>query len=179
MVLWDLFITFFTIGFVSFGGGYAMIPVIERQVTDHGWMSTQEFTDVIAVAGMSPGPIGTNSAVFVGYSTAGFWGAVFSAAGMILPSLILVVLIATYFYRINQNTIVQSAFYGLRPIVTGLIIYGAIRFANSNGLIGELSSKTVITACIFAASLFALTYMRLHPFYVIVLSGLVGTAIFG
>jgi chromate transporter len=178
-MLWELFITFLSIGFVSFGGGYAMIPVIERQVTNHNWMSIEDFTNVIAVAGMSPGPIGTNSAIFVGYKTAGLAGAVCSAAGMVLPSLIIVVLVATFFYKFDQNVWVKAAFYGLRPIITGLILFGAIRFAKSNHIIGEFSSDTVIAVCLFAASLFALMYVKLHPFYVIVLSGLVGIAIYG
>lgn len=155
-----------------------MIPVIEHQVLEHNWMTVEDFTNVIAVAGMTPGPIGTNSAIFVGYNTAGIFGAISAAAGMILPSLILVVLIATFFYKINDNKMVKSAFYGLRPIVTALIIYGAIRFAMRNGLIGDWSSQTVIIGLVFAASLFSLAYLKIHPFFVIVLSGLVGVAIF-
>lgn len=179
MILWELFSTFLVIGLVSFGGGYAMIPVIEQQVSSHGWMTTQEFTDAIAVAGMSPGPIGTNSAIFVGYKTAGLPGAIASAAGMVVPSLVIVIAVAAFFYKIHHNNWVKAAFYGLRPIITGLIIYGAIRFAVSNGVIGSLSTHTLIALLLFAASLFALLYVRLHPFFVIVLSGLVGIAIYG
>ena len=156
-----------------------MIPVIEREVTNHGWMTLPEFTDVIAVAGMSPGPIGTNSAIFVGYQTAGLLGAIVSAAGMILPSLLIVIIVATFFYKMHKNVWVKSAFYGLRPIITGLIFYGAIRFALSNGVIGTFSSETFTTFILFGSSLFALVYMKLHPFYVIVLAGLIGMAFFG
>ncbi|WP_159887798.1 chromate transporter [Paenibacillus puerhi] len=175
---WELFITFFQIGFVSFGGGYAMIPVIEQRVSAHGWMSTQDFTDVIAVAGMSPGPIGTNSAIFVGYQVGGLAGAVFAALGMVLPSLIIVILVGLFFSKIDRNRWVQSAFYGLRPIVTGLIFYGAIRFAISNHIIGELNLRTLGSLLFFGVSLLALLRFRMHPLYVIILSGLTGIAIY-
>ncbi len=178
MIYWDLFITFLMIGFVSFGGGYAMIPVIERQVTEHGWMSIQAFTDVIAVAGMSPGPIGTNSAIFVGFQVAGLMGAVVSATGMILPSLLIVILVGLFFSKVDKNKWVQSALYGLRPIITGLILYGAIRFAMSNHIIGSFSMETLGSLLFFGFSLLALLHFRMHPFYVILISGLTGIAVY-
>ena len=152
MELLALFWTFLLIGAVSFGGGYAMIPVIEAEVSKHGWMTTQEFTDVIAVAGMSPGPIATNSAIFVGYHTASLPGAVAATIGMVLPSLAIILIIASFFFKFHQLPIVQSAFYGLRPIITGLIIYSAIHFALSNQLIGDWSYQY-----------FSITQRHTHP----------------
>src|SRR5690625_4425103 len=99
------------IGFISFGGGYAFIPVIEMEVTKSNWMTTQEFTDVIAIAGMSPGPIATNSAIFVGYEVAGLSGAIVSAFGMVLPSLAIILAISSFFYKINEHRITKAAFY--------------------------------------------------------------------
>jgi chromate transporter len=174
MILLDLFKTFFTIGLISFGGGYAMIPVIEMEVTSQEWMTIQEFTDIIAIAGMSPGPIATNSAIFVGYQTAGFAGAVVSALGMILPSLIIILIISTFFTKANKHRNVQSAFYGLRPIIVGLIIYAAIKFAISNELIGTMSLHTVSLLGIFAISLLALIKFKIHPAFVIFIAGVVG-----
>src|SRR4051812_515512 len=110
-MLWSLFITFFVIGFVSFGGGYAIIPVIEHEALRHGWMTSQQLIDIIAIAGMSPGPIATNTAVFIGFQTAGLWGAVISAIAITLPSIMIVFLIAMFFYKINDMPMVQSAFY--------------------------------------------------------------------
>jgi len=179
-MLAELFVTFLVIGFVSFGGGYAMIPVIERQVVEtHGWMSYEQFADVIAVAGMSPGPIAINSAIFVGYQTAGVAGAVAAAAGMVVPSLTIILLISLFFYKVNQSRIVQSAFYGLRPIITGLIIYAGITFAMRNGVFGAWNWQTAVLIAIFLFGLFALFRLRLHPVYVILLSGLAGAAFFG
>ncbi|MEW9674196.1 chromate transporter [Ammoniphilus sp. 3BR4] len=177
-LLWQIFLSFLKIGPVTFGGGYAMIPVIETEVSRQGWMTTQQFTDVIAIAGMSPGPIATNSAVFVGYQTAGMAGAIVSALGMLLPSLMIILIVATFFYRANKNRVVQSAFYGLRPIIVGLIIYAAIKFAVSNGIIGELTYHTLSLFLIFFIALFALMRLRAHPAKVIVLSGLIGVTLY-
>lgn len=179
-MLWDLFTTFFMIGFVSFGGGYAMIPLIQEEVVvRHGWMTAQEFTNVIAVAGMSPGPIAANSAIFIGYERMGVIGAVVSALGMVLPSLLIILIVGTIFYKIHQSMIVKSAFYGLRSIITGLIIYAAILFALNNGLVSSFSWHTISLLFIFVLSLIALIRYRIHPVYVILLSGMAGIALYG
>jgi chromate transporter len=178
-MLLELFLTFFMIGFVSFGGGYAMIPLIQEEVvTRHGWMTLPEFTDVIAVAGMSPGPIATNSAIFVGFAEAGIPGAVAAALGMVLPSLLIIVALGAVFYKIQGHTAVKSAFYGLRAIITGLIVYAALTFAYSNGLITTLSWHTVSLLIIYVGSLLALIRFKIHPIYVILGSGLIGMAFY-
>ncbi|MBW8350237.1 chromate transporter [Bacillus sp. IITD106] len=179
MILFELFITFLKIGLVSFGGGYAMIPVIEAEaVTKHEWLTTQEFTDVIAVASMSPGPMATNSAIFIGYHTAGFPGAIFSTLGSVLPSLFIILMIAMFFYKMHEHKLVKSAFYGLRPIITGLIIYAAISFAISNHVIGAISTHTIILFSIFCISLFALIRLRMNPILVIFISAIAGIIFF-
>lgn len=178
MILLELFTTFLLIGLFSFGGGYAIIPIIEREVVSHGWMTSQEIIDVIAVAGMSPGPIATNSAVFIGFQIAGFPGAIFSVLGMIIPPLIIVLLIASFFYKIHDHFLVNSAFYGLKPIIAGLIIFSSIRFAISNQMIQDLSWYTISLFAIFAVSLFALIKIKLHPLIIIIASGLVGIVLY-
>jgi chromate transporter len=177
-MLFELFYTFLMIGFISFGGGYAMIPVIEREVSEHGWMTTTELTDAIAISGMSPGPIATNSAVFIGYSTAGLPGAVLSALGMAVPSFLLVVIAAAFYYKLHNHPLVQSAFYGLRPIITALILYGAYRFGESNGLLGPWNYSILFSFAIFLIVLVGLLKFRMHPVYMILLSGLIGVAIY-
>ena len=135
MVLWELFKTFFITGFVSFGGGYAMIPIIEKAVTEYGWMSAERLTNMIAIAGMSPGPIAANSAILIGYSAAGISGAIVSAIGILLPSLILVITVAAFFVKLHHNPLVERMFYGLKPLVTSLIIFAAIKFALANNML--------------------------------------------
>lgn|SRR5690625_368514 len=178
MTLFLLFRTFLMIGAISFGGGYAMIPVIEREITAHGWMTTSEFTEIIALAGMSPGPIATNSAIFVGYNVAGLPGAIVSAIGMMLPSLTLILTISYFFTNLNRHEKVQSAFYGLRPVIVGLIIYAAITFAYSNNMIQAVSFEMLSSLSIFALALFALIKLNMHPVYVIILSGITGVILY-
>ncbi|WP_053362525.1 chromate transporter [Bacillus sp. FJAT-27251] len=179
MIFFELFRTFFIIGFVSFGGGYAMIPIIETEATQNGWMTAQQFTDIIAIAGMSPGPIATNSAILVGYTTAGIPGAIASTLGILLPAILLVILVATFFSKLQHHQKVQDIFYGLRPIVTSLIIYAAISFALSNNLITvNVTWQTLSLLLIFCLSLLLLLKYRWHPVYVIILSGLVGVAFY-
>lgn len=177
-MLWDLFIAFVKIGFVSFGGGYAMIPVIEYEVQRHGWLTTQQFTDVIALAGMSPGPLATNAAVFVGYKTAGMLGAVIAIVGISLPSLLIILLLSVYLARIQQHPLLQSAFYGLRPMITGLICYAAIRFSIQNQLIGGANGFDGAGVLIMAGALGVLLFTKIHPVFVILLSGAVGVVIY-
>lgn len=179
MLLLELFKTFVMIGTVSFGGGYAMIPVIEREVTSNGWLTTSEFTDIIAIAGMSPGPIATNSATVVGFHVAGLPGAIISAFAMTLPSLVIILIIAVFFQKINHHKLVKSGFYGLRPIITSLIFYAAIKFAISNDIVvTTLSLESVLVFIVFLSALFALVYLKIHPAVVIVVSGIIGVIIF-
>ncbi|WP_175638599.1 chromate transporter [Metabacillus schmidteae] len=177
-MLLQLFILFFMIGTVSFGGGYAMLPVIEREVTGKGWITTTDFTDAVALAGMTPGSIASNSATIVGYKVAGIPGAIISSIAMSLPSLILILVIALFFYKFHSNKLVKSAFYGLRPIVTSLIMYAAIKLALSNGVIStSISWDMVSLLFIFGISLISLLYFRVHPVIVILCAGVIGTII--
>ncbi|WP_251548666.1 chromate transporter [Neobacillus muris] len=179
MVLWELFHTFFMLGFVSFGGGYAMIPLIETAATKYGWMTTEQLTNMVAIAGMSPGPIAANSAILVGYSAAGVAGALTSAVAILLPAILLVILVASFFMKLHHHPIVEAMFYGLKPLVTSLIIFAAIKFAQSNGLANfDFTFHSISLLLIFGLSLFALMKLRWNPVYVIIISGLVGIALY-
>jgi chromate transporter len=183
-MLWDLFVVFLMIGSVSFGGGYSMIPIMEREVvTNHGWLTLPQFTDAIAVAGMSPGPMATNTAIFIGYRTAGAPGAFVAAFGTVLPALLLILILSMFFFKIQKLGFMQNGFYALRPIVAGLIFYAAYTFARGNGLLPtgweRIGWENAGLAIIFAGSLLALMRYKVHPIAVILISGLVGTAIYG
>lgn len=167
---WDLFFSFFKIGFVSFGGGYAMIPLIEFEVQSNNWLTAQQLTDAIAIAGMSPGPIATNSTVFVGFQVAGIPGAIVSAFAVSLPSLLIVVLIALFMNRMkSDNSLMDSAFYGLRPVIAALIMYAAINFAVQNDIIQGMSLVSVdwISILFVFIALGMLLFTRISPVMVI------------
>jgi len=170
----ELFLTFLMIGFVSFGGGYAVIPLIREEVVErHGWMTVREMNDAIAVASMTPGPFAVNSAVFIGYSEAGIAGAIAAAAGAAAPSLILIVLLGAIYVQVRRYELVQSAFYGLRPVIAGLVVYAAILMVLNNRLFAEFSYPSAALSAVFLLSLAAF-YFRLHPLYVMLIAGAVG-----
>lgn len=177
-MLWELFLTFFKIGFMSFGGGYAMIPVIGHEVKAHGWLVEEQFTNSVALAGMAPGPIATNTATLIGYETAGIIGATVSTIGIILPSLLIIIIIASFFYHMDQNKQVRSIFYGLKPVVTGLIIYAAIHFGFKGQAESLFTWKNVSIAVMAAGVFVAVLKYKLYPITAILLSGLVGIALF-
>ncbi|MDR7001065.1 chromate transporter [Neobacillus niacini] len=178
-MLLELFLLFFVIGAVSFGGGYAMIPIIEREVTQRGWLTTSEFTDFVGLAGMAPGSIASNSATSVGYHIGGIYGALISSLAITLPSLIFILVMAKNYEKVKDHPLITSAFYGLRPIVTSLIIYAAINFALSNGVIAfDFSTKMLRMFIIFAVSLCSLLFLKLHPSIVIIMAGILGIFVF-
>ena len=131
-LLIELFFTFFKIGMFTIGGGYAMIPLIQQEIVDHGWMTFKETVDMIAVSEMTPGPFAINSATFVGVKTGGIIGAAVATLGVVLPSFIIVVLVAKYSTRFRNEPMVQSALYGLRPAVIGLIAASAFSIATAS-----------------------------------------------
>lgn len=177
-MLWELFFTFFKIGFISFGGGYAMIPVIQHEVEAHRWMTAESFVQAVGLAGMGPGPIATNSATLVGYETAGLPGAIAATLGMVLPSLLIVVGVAAFFFKIQDHAWVKAVFYGLRPVVTGLIVFAAIRFFTSGSGIGGVNWHTAATLLITGGALLGILKYKMHPLTIIVLSGLMGIVFF-
>nr|WP_294525428.1 chromate transporter [uncultured Blautia sp.] len=119
----SLFLTFFKIGLFTFGGGYAMIPLIQREIVDKkGWISDEDILDIVAIAETTPGPIAVNSATFVGYKTGGFLGASFATLGVILPSFLIILGISFVLRKFESLTVIQYAFNGIRAGVLALII---------------------------------------------------------
>ncbi len=164
---WQLFITFFRIGSFTFGGGYAMIPLIEKEVVDkRKWIAEREFVDMLAMAQSAPGVMAINTAVFVGYKLKGVKGSIVTALGAALPSFVVIVLIAMFFVDFRHNPTVDKIFKGIRPAVVALIAAPLWRMAKSAGI----TYKTVIIP-IAAALLIWLA--KVPPAYV------VGAAILG
>lgn len=174
----QMLITFFKLGLVSFGGGYAMIPLIQTELTNHHWLNVGKFTDMIAVSAMAPGPIASNTATIVGFKLDGIWGAVDACVGVTLPSLLLILIVGQLFFKFQEHKVVKAAFYGLRPTIIGVIAFAAIKFAISNGIIGGSSFIDIKSAILLVAAFILLVKTKLHPAYLILASGLVGIILF-
>ena len=128
MLYFQLFYTFFKIGLFGFGGGYAMLSMIQGEVvTRYGWLTPQEFTDIVAISQMTPGPIGINSATYVGFTATGsIWGSVIATFAVVLPSFILMLVISKFFLKYQKHPAVEAVFSGLRPAVVGLLASAAL-----------------------------------------------------
>ncbi len=167
-MLFKLFLTFFKIGAFTIGGGYAMLPVIQKEVVDKkNWLTTEEFLDSIAVTNSLPGPLATNCATFVGYKTAGVLGALTSILGAITPSFFIILLIAAIFTSFADNYIVQLAFSGIRPAVAALILFSLVKLVKSVGI-------KWINTFISITALGLILILNLHPAFVIIIFGTVG-----
>ena len=174
MIYLQLFITFFKIGLFGFGGGYAMLSLIQNEVVNkHEWLTSQEFTDIVAISQTTPGPIGINSATFVGYTaTQSIWGSVVATLAVCLPSVILVLLIVRAYKKFRTNKYVDDAFKGLRPATVGLIAAAALLLMNQENFIDY---KSII---IFVVAFVATMFLKLHPILMIVLAAIVGLIIY-
>ena len=143
-LLWIIFTSFFKIGAFTFGGGYAMIPLIENEVIDRRkWMDAKEFYDLLTIAQSAPGPISLNTAVFTGYKLCGYTGAAAAITGVVLPPFTIILLIALFFTDIRYNPIVDAAFKGMRPAVTALIIAPVIGFMRGMSIWAKLLAVAI------------------------------------
>ena len=170
MIYWQLFITYLKIGLFGFGGGYAMLSLIQHEVVEQRqWLSAAEFTDIVAISQMTPGPIGINSATYIGYTvTGGVWGAIVATVAVCLPSFGIVLLIAGSYRKFRSNTYVNDAFKGLRPVVVGLIAAAALLLMNRENFIDYKS--LIIFGVAFLLTMFA----KIHPILLIILAGVAG-----
>lgn len=190
MLFLQLFYTFFKIGLFGFGGGYAMLSMIQGEVvTRHGWISAQEFTDIVAISQMTPGPIGINSATFVGYSTlidAGYTpamavlGSATATFAVILPSFILMLIISRYFLKFQKHPVVMAVFSGLRPAVVGLLAAAALLLMNSEnfGSPTDDMRSFIISCLIFLVVFIATRRFKISPILMIVISGITGLLLY-
>ena len=137
MIYWQLLGVYLKIGIFGFGGGYAMLSLIQYEVVDkYHWLTLQEFTDVVAISQMTPGPIGINSATYIGYTATGsVWGSVIATFAVCLPSFLLVLLISFFYAKFKNNKYVAAAFTGLRPMTVGLIGAAALLLMNKENFI--------------------------------------------
>jgi chromate transporter len=167
-MLLDIFLTFFKIGSFTIGGGYAMLPIIQREVVGNKkWLGEEEFLDSIAVTNSLPGPLAINCATFVGYRTAGYAGAAAAALGAVMPSFLIILVIAIFFASFREYPIVDYVFSGIRPAVVALIAYALFKLVKAMGV-------NLLNISVSIAVLLLILLFNLHPIVTIVACGALG-----
>lgn len=165
----EMFIAFFKIGAFTFGGGYAMIPLIEEEVVNNKkWIDKNEFMDILVVSQSLPGALAVNCSIFLGYKIGGFLGAIMALLAVILPSFFIIIIIAAFFMQFRNNYYVNAAFKGITAAVPMLVLVGAISLGK-----GLNKNKTTIVTIILG--LLGLIIFKLHPVVIIIMSAIYGT----
>lgn len=189
MIYLKLIWSYLKIGLFGFGGGYAMLALIERIIVGSGWITEQMFTDIVAISQMTPGPIGINSATYIGYVVPGqysdtfaspFWGilgSVVCTLTVVLPSFLLVTYTSHFIRRHRESAAVKGVFAGLRPVVVGLIASAALLLMNGANF-GTETSDVILSVSICVAAFVLVYFAKWHPILVIVLAGVAGLVIF-
>ena len=153
MVYFELFWAFVQVGFASFGGA-SMVPLINAQMVSHGWMTVTEVSDIVAIAEMTPGPLGMNCASFAGMRVAGVLGAVSANLGVAMPSFTLCLAVAVFFERFKQARRMQDAMYGIRPACVGLLLAVMVSMLRTNYVVADaVSWQAILIGCVAAAAL--------------------------
>lgn len=178
-ILITLFLTFFKIGMFSYGGGYVMLPMIYQELNKFG-LTMEEFSDVVAISQMTPGPIAVNAATYIGYKTAGFAGAAFATFGVSLPSFILIMIISAVIVKFKSSNIINSAFKGIRPATVGMIASAVVFFANTSIIDMSLLEQgfwkifNIGPIIIFALTITASKLTKLDPITLTLIGGVLG-----
>lgn len=179
MIYLQLFWVYLKIGLLGFGGGYAMLSMIQFEVVEkHAWMTTSEFADVVALSQMTPGPISINCATYVGYQVGGIFGSLLASFSIVLPSLILLYFVLRYLFKHKDNFIIKTTLKNMKPFIAGLIFAAAMLMMNkatfSDFGLGENNVSVIICAVTFIAIFF----FKVNPMIMIVLSGVAGLMFF-
>ena len=163
-IVWQLFVTFFNIGAFTLGGGYAMLDMVERAVVDkRKWIEKNEFWDMITIVQMLPGVFAVNTALYTGYKIKGIRGAIAACLGAIIPSVVIILLIAVFFLDYKENPVVERIFKGIRPCVVALILSPAVKmFLNA-----KVNWKTAIFPI---ATVVLIYFLHVSPVYIIILT---------
>lgn len=166
--IFTMFISFFKIGAFTFGGGYAMIPLIEEEVvTKRKWINKEDFLDIVVISQSFPGALAVNSSLFVGYKIGGIIGAIMALLGTVLPSFFIILVVASFFMQFRNNKIVDLIFKGISSAVPVLVLIAVVSLSKS-------INKTYLNYSIIIISIFLITILKISPIIVIVLSGLYG-----
>lgn len=177
MIYLQLFLSYLKIGFFGFGGGYAMLSLIQNEIVEgRGWLTGAEFADIVAISQITPGPIAINSATYIGYAVAGVWGSVIATVSVCLPSLTIMILATRFYLKLRDNKYVTGAMAGLKPVVIGMIAAAALLLifpASSEGASFIDGWSWVLFGSALAASFF-----KVNPILLIVLSAAAGIMIY-
>ena len=177
-VLFQLFVSYLKIGFFGFGGGYAMLSLIHSEVVVRNqWLTNGEFSDIVAISQMTPGPIAINSATYIGYEVAGVLGSVVATVAVCLPALTIMMLITRFFLRLRDNRYVRGVVMGMRPVVVGMIASAALLLIFPHSADGR-SFIDGWSWAIFIGVMVA-SVKKVNPILLIVLSAVVGVVIYG
>ena len=183
MIYLKLFWSFFQIGLFSIGGGYAAMPIIQKQVVDlNHWLSMKEFVDIVTISQMTPGPIAINASTFVGMRIAGLGGAIIATIGCVTPSCIIVLTIAYFYYKYQDLWVIQGALKGLRPVVVSLIATAGLSILLMALLNGNAASWflinpsqiDIVAGVLFLVGFLLLRKFKTNPIYIMLGSGVVG-----
>ena len=190
MIYFELFYTFFLIGLFTFGGGYAMIPMIQEEIVGKGWMNDAQLSDFIAISETTPGPFAINISTFVGSQVGGIFGAICSTLGVILPSFIIIILVALILSKFLKNRFVKGALSGVKPVIVALISATAIvfflklgLFSGNNLFSSTISFDRISIALLLVLSSFAIIFKvinkkSLNPILLLLLSAVLGIVLF-
>ena len=166
----------------GFGGGYAMLSMIQGEVvTRYGWLTSQEFTDIVAISQMTPGPIGINSATYVGFTATGsVWGSIIATLAVVLPSFILMLAISKFFLKYQKHPVVEAVFSGLRPAVVGLLASAALVLMNTENFSSpkEDMYSFIISCLIFLVAFVGTRKYKINPILMIVACGIAGLILY-
>lgn len=189
MIFVYLFTVFFRIGIFSFGGGLAMLPLIFQSVRDFGMMSAEEFSNLVALSQVTPGPIAVNAATYVGYNYAGLAGAFTATLGVCLPAFLLMLIVMKFMEKFQESKGLQGVLEGIRPVTVGLIAAAAVFVAENVLVDGKVFAIEVITdfanyinivpCCIFAATLILAGKFKVNPIIITVMMGVIGALLCG
>lgn len=166
--LWELFLVFFKMGSFTFGGGYAMLPIIQEEIVNkRSWATDEEILDYYAIGQSTPGIIAVNTATFIGYNRIGIIGGIIATLGVVSPSIVLITIIATFFKNFQNYVLVQHAFGGIRVVVAALIFNAVLKMYKD-------SVKDWLGILLFITSFLLLVFLDITPILVIVVSALIG-----
>ena len=178
----ELFFTFFKIGLFTFGGGYAMLPLFQEAVLDKSWATEAELVNFIAVSESTPGPFAVNMSTYIGTEQAGFFGALFATLGVVMPSFIIILIVAKCYEKFQSSKIVKGCMSGLKPCVVGLIGAAVINIAitvlfPSKVFLAAFSGINLYISLAIFVVMAVLAFKKVHPILIICMSAVIGIAV--